>query len=632
MLPVRLSVALPPPCAGRLQSPQFREAWRRLRPNDFLMKLLSKGFKPKIRGPVPKPRPYPSFQVDRNDAEQCKWKENLFAWGAIEPAQHERGEILHRLTAAKSGRICSDIRQLNAVSKLMPCHMDNLKALRQQWNKNEWFLKLDLAKYYWSCQIHPKYRKWFRFSMDHKLWQWKVLPFGFKNSLGIMSQFMSLAIQALRKLDIQVASWVDDLILMLGYDYQVAMKKAQEAINLIQALGWIINVEKSTMTPVKRALFRGFLWDTESYVILVPPEKGRDINMAARAALTCRYHTPRSLAKITGKIRYIAQIFPHLTAYIVELELAKKQALRAGRANWDFRVKLPPLATAELRSIAALDLNLSTPIRLDLSACHVIKGDAGPYGYGICAPNLQIAGKWDANIVPTSTNYRELLTWSIQVQEIQQKPGSVSIYETDSTVALAYMNKVYGKCATLSRLAKATVLNLLQRGALQVGRLANQVQIAEADQLSRLSDKWDSQLNHATFTELCRKWSFQPTVDLFASRFSTKCPRFFARAKDPKALGVDALKYEWRGERAYAFPPTRKIHETINKARGEGVPLLLIVPDQPKAPWFQTCKRWSRKHKVLRPNLFTFPTGKHALKYHAFLLPHCRDSLQGRWH
>ena len=76
-------------------------------------------------------------------------------------------------------------------------------------------------------------------------------------------------------------------------------------------------------------------------------------------------------------------------------------------------------------------------------------------------------------------------------------------------------------------------------------------------------------------------------VDLFASRLSTKLPRYYSWRPDPGAEAVNALTQNWTIIRGYAFPPFCLIGRCLTKIQTEGVPhVLLITPLWKSQPWF----------------------------------------------
>ena len=92
-----------------------------------------------------------------------------------------------------------------------------------------------------------------------------------------------------------------------------------------------------------------------------------------------------------------------------------------------------------------------------------------------------------------------------------------------------------------------------------------------ADKLSRhnqvIQTEWS--LSQPVFTLLCSKWT-QPQVDLFATRFNHKLPRFVSPVPDLTAWAVDALSLQWDQLEVYAFPPVSLIPQVISKFRDQG--------------------------------------------------------------
>ena len=78
-----------------------------------------------------------------------------------------------------------------------------------------------------------------------------------------------------------------------------------------------------------------------------------------------------------------------------------------------------------------------------------------------------------------------------------------------------------------------------------------------ADKLSRLGQTIQTEwsLLPKIFQRICNRWH-RPQIDLFATRFNHKLPRFVSPVPDPLAVAVDALTLPWEDLDAYAFPPT----------------------------------------------------------------------------
>ena len=101
-----------------------------------------------------------------------------------------------------------------------------------------------------------------------------------------------------------------------------------------------------------------------------------------------------------------------------------------------------------------------------------------------------------------------------------------------------------------------------------------------ADKLSRhnqvIQTEWS--LSQQEFNLLCSNWD-RPQVDLFATHFNHKLPKFVSPVPDPTAWVVDALSLPWENLDAYAFPPVSLLNQVISKVIDQGCcRMILIAP------------------------------------------------------
>jgi hypothetical protein len=88
-----------------------------------------------------------------------------------------------------------------------------------------------------------------------------------------------------------------------------------------------------------------------------------------------------------------------------------------------------------------------------------------------------------------------------------------------------------------------------------------------------------------------------PTLDVFAAKHNSKCARFLAlpgqRAEG--AVALDALRYSWEGEVAYAFPPVQLVPRVIQKLFQERGEAVVVVPEWPSRPWWNLLQQFTTK-------------------------------------
>ena len=109
-----------------------------------------------------------------------------------------------------------------------------------------------------------------------------------------------------------------------------------------------------------------------------------------------------------------------------------------------------------------------------------------------------------------------------------------------------------------------------------------------ADKLSRhnqvIQTEWS--LHQEVFNLLCQWWH-SPEMDLFATRYNNKLPKFVSPVPDPQAWAVDALSFSWEDLDLYAFPPIPLLGNVVNKILSHDCKrIILITPGWPNMPWF----------------------------------------------
>ena len=93
-------------------------------------------------------------------------------------------------------------------------------------------------------------------------------------------------------------------------------------------------------------------------------------------------------------------------------------------------------------------------------------------------------------------------------------------------------------------------------------------------------------LSQQVFNRLCSNWG-QPQIDLFATRFNHKLPKFVSPVPDSTAWAVDALSLPWINLDVYAFPPVSLLSQVTSKLVNQGFHrMILIAPGWPNMPWF----------------------------------------------
>ena len=124
-----------------------------------------------------------------------------------------------------------------------------------------------------------------------------------------------------------------------------------------------------------------------------------------------------------------------------------------------------------------------------------------------------------------------------------------------------------------------------------------------ADKLSRhqqvIQTEWS--LSQKVFNLLCSKWG-RPQIDLFATRFNHKLPKFVSPVPDQAAWAVDSLSLHWEALEVYAFPPVSLLGKVLPNVMDQGCHrMILIAPGCPNMSWFLVLVNLSIQVPVMLP-------------------------------
>ena len=240
--------------------------------------------------------------------------------------------------------------------------------------------------------------------------------------------------------------------------------------------------------------------------------------------------------------------------------------------------------------------------------------DASNKGWGAHLGECTARGLWSKSEDDLHINLLELKAVLLALKQFEQLCWSQTILVcTDNTTVVSYINKEGGMksgslCALLWRLLFWCNQRQIVLRARQIPGHLNVI----ADKLSRhrqvIQTEWS--LLQEVFNRLCRRWH-EPEIDLFATGFNHKLPKFVSPVPDRLAWEVDALSLQWTDLDAYAFPPTALLGQVVTKLLDHGCRrLILIAPGWPNMPWFWDLVSMSAQVPLSLPkveNLLTQP-------------------------
>ncbi|KAM8975733.1 LOW QUALITY PROTEIN: uncharacterized protein RCH25_020573 [Pelodytes ibericus] len=510
---------------------------------------------------------------------------SLFSKGAIRKVPPTSlGFLSNLFLVPKRGggiRPVINLRPLNAFVMYQHFKMEGIHCLRDLLLMGDWMVKLDLQDEYLTVPVTPDHQPYIQFMWDHTICQFTCLPFGLSSAPWCFTKLLKPVMGFLRRKGVRLIIYLDDLLIM-SQDFATLNTHLNWTMDLLQNLGFLINLEKSILTPSRTMEFLGFAINSPHGSLHLPKAKVKSIKKEIKKVLSLPLISLRHLARIIGHLSASIQaIFPGPLHYRV-LQQLKIRSLRLGM-TYDHSIPLDYGAREELSwwltHMEAWNGRAIFGTVPDL----VVESDASLLGWGAQCGTLSTGGCWSLQESNLHINCLELLAREFAVRSFARTSRNCSILlRLDNTAAVRYINHLGGtRSLALSHQATTfwtfCLAHNISVQAEHIPGLSN----VDADWNSRhFTDSSDWRLHQSLFHRLELLWG-PLYIDLFASRLNMQLQRFYSWRPDPEALATDAFLQQWPPNRHYAFPPFCLISRTLLHLRRSGTSLVLRSDHRP---------------------------------------------------
>ena len=200
----------------------------------------------------------------------------LLKKGAITSCTHQTGEFISNLflVGKKDGghRPVINLKHLNQFVPYQHFKMEGLHYLKFLLQEEDYMCKLDLKDAYFSVPLHKDSRKLIRFPWSGNLYEFLCLCFGLGPAPNIFTKILKVPIALLRRLNIKVIIYLDDMIMMAS-SIEALLTARDTVIYLLQHLGFIINLKKSVLVPTQKMKFLGLIIDSVAMTLSLTKQK-----------------------------------------------------------------------------------------------------------------------------------------------------------------------------------------------------------------------------------------------------------------------------------------------------------------------------------------------------------------------
>ena len=202
-------------------------------------------------------------------SRQLKDVDSLLEKGAIEPILGFFSRLF--LVPKRTGDLCPvmDLSTLNRHLVVPHFQMEMAQTVRAAIRQNEWTVSIDIKDLH--MLMSQSVRKCLRFCVNMKTYQFMCLPFGLATSPRECTKLLHPVVQLLRLQGVHLHVYLDNWLIRADSP-QMATSNAQLVIRVLQHLGWIINFEKSELTPTQEFDFIGIHFRTQDSTVAPVPK------------------------------------------------------------------------------------------------------------------------------------------------------------------------------------------------------------------------------------------------------------------------------------------------------------------------------------------------------------------------
>lgn len=219
-------------------------------------------------------------------------------------------------------RLCVDFRDFNKIVVPEPQPFPRIEDLVVNVGDCNWFSILDINSAFWSIPMRKTDREKTAFITQKGHWQWKVLPFGFKNSPAIFQRVLASIIRKYN-LDKFCVNYIDD-ILIFSKSINEHLEHIEQVFEAIKKEGIKLKLEKC-----------GFAKHSVKYLGHVI-ENGKVCPIKDNLIAIKEFPRPttkKMVRQLLGKINFYHKFIDHCTQRLAPLHnLLKKN--NTGKFKW----------------------------------------------------------------------------------------------------------------------------------------------------------------------------------------------------------------------------------------------------------------------------------------------------------
>ncbi|XP_033099816.1 E3 ubiquitin-protein ligase UBR4-like [Anneissia japonica] len=430
----------------------FTHEWEQLSPDSWIMQTISRGYQIEFTSP---PVAYGGMNMpipaspEKREALFSGVNDLLLKGAVVEvfPTTEDKGFVSTLFLTEKSSggwRPILNLRRLNQWIRPQKFHMDTLALILQGLMPGDWAATIDLKDAYFHVPIFPEDRKWLRFRLDGRTYQFKVLPFGLSTAPRVFTRVVKSLGPVFHARGIRIFMYLDDW-LVVANSRVTLLHHLSIVLDMTETVGFIINREKSVLVPTQLPLFLGAHIDLVHSVAF--PSTGRisKCQLAITQLLSLPHSPAESWLRMLGFLASLVDLVPYCRLRMRPLQLHLLAFFSPASRDLSAQIPLNAFVARHLRWWLQENVLQGGKSFPDPLPAFRFSADASLGGWGGCSLMERVAGDWSLEESTSHINVLELLAVRRSLEAfVDRAKGKAVLVHFDSSTVVSYINRQGG--------------------------------------------------------------------------------------------------------------------------------------------------------------------------------------------
>ena len=165
-----------------------------------------------------------------------------------------------------------DLSTLNLFVDVSHFQMETIQSVLLSVRQGDWMASIDLKEAYLQVPVHPDSRRFLRFVVQGKVYQFTALCFGLSTALQVFSWVMAPVSAILHSWGIRMRRYLDDWLVQSS-SRDSFLRDLRVVLDLCRELGIVVNPDKSHLEPSQVVPYLGVVIDTRSFRASPSPDR-----------------------------------------------------------------------------------------------------------------------------------------------------------------------------------------------------------------------------------------------------------------------------------------------------------------------------------------------------------------------